>query len=177
MNLDLVLKKMIAYDAGDARRIQHFLKVHAYAALIGREEHLPPAVQERLEVAAILHDIGIHAAEEKYGSAAGKYQEIEGPAPARALLESLGCEEALIEASAISSRIIIRMTAWTGWITRFSSRRISSSTPMRMDSPCRASARSVRRCSARAAASGCSMRYMVWLENSFHGLDKEKAAV
>ena len=37
MNLDLVLKKMIAYDAGDARRIQHFLKVHAYAALIGRE--------------------------------------------------------------------------------------------------------------------------------------------
>ena len=97
MNLDLVLKKMIAYDAGDARRIQHFLKVHAYAALIGREEHLPPAVQERLEVAAILHDIGIHAAEEKYGSAAGKYQEIEGPAPARALLESLGCEEALIE--------------------------------------------------------------------------------
>lgn len=97
MNLDLVLKKMIAYDAGDARRIQHFLKVHAYAALIGREEHLPPAVQERLEVAAILHDIGIHAAEKKYGSAAGKYQEIEGPALARALLESLGCEEALIE--------------------------------------------------------------------------------
>lgn len=97
MNLDLVLKKMIAYDAGDARRIQHFLKVHAYAALIGREEQLPPDVQERLEVAAILHDIGIHAAEEKYGSAAGKYQEIEGPAPARALLESLGCEEALIE--------------------------------------------------------------------------------
>ena len=97
MNLDLVLKKMIAYDAGDARRIQHFLKVHAYAALIGREEQLPPDMQERLEVAAILHDIGIHAAEEKYGSAAGKYQEIEGPAPARALLESLDCEEALIE--------------------------------------------------------------------------------
>ncbi len=97
MDLDRVLEKMIAYDAGDARRIQHFLKVHAYAALIGRGEHLLPAVQERLEVAAILHDIGIHAAEEKYGSAAGKYQEIEGPAPARALLESLDCEEALIE--------------------------------------------------------------------------------
>lgn len=97
MNLDLVLKKMIAYDAGDARRIQHFLKVHTYAALIGREEQLPPDVQERLEVAAILHDIGIHAAEKKYGSAAGKYQEIEGPVPARALLESLDCEEALIE--------------------------------------------------------------------------------
>ena len=97
MNLDLVLKKMIAYDAGDARRIQHFLKVHTYAALIGREEQLPPDVQERLEVAAILHDIGIHAAEKKHGSAAGKYQELEGPAPARELLESLGCEEALIE--------------------------------------------------------------------------------
>ena len=86
MDMDLVLKEMIDYDAGDARRIQHFLKVYLYAGLIGRAEQLPEEMLETLETAAILHDIGIHAAEEKYGSAAGKYQEIEGPAPARALL-------------------------------------------------------------------------------------------
>ena len=90
MLIDEVLLKMIAFDAGDERRIQHFIKVHAFARLIGHEEGLSPDVQERLELAAILHDIGIHAAEEKYGSSAGKYQEIEGPAPARDILASCG---------------------------------------------------------------------------------------
>ena len=97
MDTSLLIKKAIAFDHGDARRIQHFLKVYAFAAQLGREEKLDAETQDILEAAAILHDIGIHAAEKKYGSAAGKYQEIEGPAPARALLESLGCEEALIE--------------------------------------------------------------------------------
>jgi hypothetical protein len=46
-----------------------------------------------LRIAAVLHDIGIHAAEEKYGSSSGKYQEIEGPAPARRILESLHCPQ------------------------------------------------------------------------------------
>ncbi len=65
---DEVLQAMIAFDAGDAKRIQHFLKVYTYAALLGRQEGLPSAVQQTLELAAILHDIGIHAAEAKYGS-------------------------------------------------------------------------------------------------------------
>ena len=90
MDTPLLIKKAIAFDHGDARRIQHFLKVHAYAALIGRLEGLSPDIQEILEAAAILHDIGIHAAEEKHGSSAGKYQEIEGPAPAREILTALG---------------------------------------------------------------------------------------
>ena len=92
-----LLRQTIEFDHGDARRIQHLLKVYAFAAQLGREEKLDAETQDILEAAAILHDIGIHAAEKKYGSAAGKYQEIEGPAPARALLESLDCEEALIE--------------------------------------------------------------------------------
>ena len=90
MDTPLLIKKAITFDHGDARRIQHFLKVHAYAALIGRLEGLSPDIQEILEAAAILHDIGIHAAEEKHGSSAGKYQEIEGPAPAREILTALG---------------------------------------------------------------------------------------
>ena len=79
MNLDSIVMEMIAFDKGDAKRIQHFMKVHAFAALIGREEKIPSDVQETLEIAAILHDIGIHAAEEKYHSTAGVYQEKEGP--------------------------------------------------------------------------------------------------
>lgn len=95
---DEVLQAMITFDAGDAKRIQHFLKVYTYAALLGRQEGLRAEVQQTLELAAILHDIGIHAAEAKYRSAAGTYQEKEGPAPARKLLEDVsGIPSAMIE--------------------------------------------------------------------------------
>ncbi|MBQ4489765.1 MAG: phosphohydrolase, partial [Pyramidobacter sp.] len=53
----------IEYDRGDARRIQHFVKVHDLAAAIGALEGLEPEAQFVLETAAILHDIGIHQAE------------------------------------------------------------------------------------------------------------------
>ena len=38
--LTALCKAMITYDKGDPRRIHHFLKVHAFAAQIGREEGL-----------------------------------------------------------------------------------------------------------------------------------------
>lgn len=91
-----VIAQAIAYDNGDARRIHHFLKVYAYAATIGRLEGLDERTQEILDTAAVLHDIGIHAAEKKYGSSSGHYQEIEGPAPARDILTQLGADEELI---------------------------------------------------------------------------------
>lgn len=90
---DELLLHMLAYDHGDAKRIQHLLKVWQFAALIGRQEKLPAAEQLVLEAAAILHDIGIHLAEQKYQSTAGKYQEQEGPAPAEAMLRELGYPE------------------------------------------------------------------------------------
>ena len=83
-----------AYDAGDPMRIQHFLKVHAFARLIGVEEGLDEHTQSVLEAAALVHDIGIHPAEAKYGSSAGKYQEELGPAEAEKLLTGLGWPEA-----------------------------------------------------------------------------------
>ena len=46
--------------------------------------------------AAYLHDIGIHAAEKKYGSTAAKYQEIEGPPIARDILGKLGAKPELV---------------------------------------------------------------------------------
>ena len=97
MDHTILLRKTIEFDHGDARRIQHLLKVYAFAAQLGREEHLSPETQAILEAAAILHDIGIHAAEAKYHSASGKYQEIEGPAPARKLLSELDYPPAFID--------------------------------------------------------------------------------
>ncbi len=79
----------IAYDAGDVKRIQHFLKVHAFARLIGLEEGLDPHTQFVLETAAVVHDIGIHKAEAVYGVNTGKYQEELGPAEAEVLLSQL----------------------------------------------------------------------------------------
>ena len=81
---------MIEYDKGDPMRIQHFMKVHDFAALIGKLEGLDKETMFVLETAAILHDVGIHVSEQKYGSSAGHYQEIEGPAEARKLMLEVG---------------------------------------------------------------------------------------
>ena len=80
----------IHYDEGDPKRIQHLIKVHDFARLIGMCEQLAPEVLFILEAAAIVHDIGIHISEQKYGSSDGKHQEQEGPAEARKLLEQIG---------------------------------------------------------------------------------------
>lgn len=80
---------MMEYDAADPKRIQHFLKVYELARTIGLLEGLDKKTQFILESAALLHDIGIHKALEKYGSCAGKYQELEGPPEAAALLKRL----------------------------------------------------------------------------------------
>lgn len=85
-----VIHEMILFDRGDARRIQHFLKVYQFAALIGKLEGLSPEQLEILEIAAILHDIGIIPSEKKYGISNGKLQEQEGPAYARELLNRIG---------------------------------------------------------------------------------------
>lgn len=81
---------MVAYDAGDPRRIQHFLKVHAWAAAIGRVEGMDEETLDVLEAAAILHDIGIHKAEQLHGSTDGKWQEQLGPPEAMALMKQVG---------------------------------------------------------------------------------------
>lgn len=92
-----VINSMIDYYAGDPRRIQHFLKVYAFAKTIGEMENAPEEVQEIVEVAAVVHDIGIKVSEEKYQSSAGNYQQLEGPPIARAMLLKLGYDEEFIE--------------------------------------------------------------------------------
>ena len=82
----------VHYDAGDPRRVQHFIKVYGYCQLLGRSEGLDAHTQNVLEAAALLHDIGIHEAERRFGSSAGPYQEQEGPAVACPLLREAGAD-------------------------------------------------------------------------------------
>ncbi len=84
------MQAMVSYDSGDVPRIQHFVKVHDFAATIGASENLDEETQFVLEAAAILHDIGIHPAEAKYGNCNGKAQEELGPGEARKLLLEVG---------------------------------------------------------------------------------------
>ena len=90
-------KRMIEYYKGDPDRISHFMKVHGFAKQIGEGEALNEKALLLLEAAALVHDIGIKPAEEKYGSCDGKLQEQEGPAPARVILDGLGFEPDDIE--------------------------------------------------------------------------------
>ena len=97
MNLETVLLNMIEYDAGDPRRIQHLIKVHSFAELICELEHVDPQTREVVSIAALVHDIGIRNSERKYGSSAGRYQELEGPPEAEAFLSRLGYPDLLIK--------------------------------------------------------------------------------
>ncbi len=98
INIPELIMAAIKYDHGDARRIQHFIKVHDFALTIGRLEHMPEEELNTLEAAAVLHDIGIHNCEIKYGNTLGKNQETEGPVVARDILADIkGCTDAQTE--------------------------------------------------------------------------------
>lgn len=95
--LNNLYRKMIEFYRGDPARIQHFVKVHSFAKLIGEEEHLEEKTLYILEAAAYVHDIGIRLAEQKYGHENGKLQEQEGPAEAEKMMKSLGFEQDVID--------------------------------------------------------------------------------
>lgn len=80
---DELIDEMKNVFGDDQKRINHALAVLNYAEQIQAVEGGDPVV---IKAAAILHDIGIHQAERKYGSAAGNYQEIEGPSIAENIL-------------------------------------------------------------------------------------------
>lgn len=86
---DIVMFEMIEFDKGDPLRIQHLIKTREIARLIAVGEKVPSDTKKIIEVAAILHNIGIHPSEEKYGDCTGKHQEQLGPIYARALLNKL----------------------------------------------------------------------------------------
>ncbi len=94
---DVLARRMIGYFGADAKRIHHALKVAEFARLIASAEDLPADGRDVLLAAAYLHDIGIHEAERRFGSAAGKLQEKVGPEVAAGLLVGLGLPDAFVE--------------------------------------------------------------------------------
>lgn len=97
IKIEEIVKEMMAYDCENPKRIEHFSKVHGFVKIIGTREKLSEKQQYIAEIAAIVHDIGIKVSEQKYGSCAGNYQEIEGPALAEKLLTDLHVEKDVIE--------------------------------------------------------------------------------
>jgi putative nucleotidyltransferase with HDIG domain len=91
---DKLIEEMKNIFGSDKKRIKHALAVLDYSEQILSAEGGDPLV---VKAAAILHDIGIHAAERKYGSSAGKLQEIEGPAITREILSKYKLDETIIE--------------------------------------------------------------------------------
>jgi HD superfamily phosphodiesterase/predicted RNA-binding Zn-ribbon protein involved in translation (DUF1610 family) len=76
------------YFGDDAPRIDHAKRVLRFAEELLKE--VDDADFHIVIPASILHDVGIKAAEEKYGRADGKLQEEEGPPIARKMVLSLG---------------------------------------------------------------------------------------
>lgn len=117
--LDDLALHMITYYAADPARIQHFIKVHSFAALIARQEGMDAATLEILEAAAYVHDIGIKPAEQNYGSSAGRYQEELGPAPARAMMLDAALPRRRPTALLIWWGTTIRIPISKEWTIRF----------------------------------------------------------
>jgi len=88
---------MFDFNAGEPELIQHFIKVHEFAKLIGNMEKISFDDMEILEVATIVHDIGIKVSMKKYGKCNGKLQEQEGPIYAEELLNRLEFKKELVE--------------------------------------------------------------------------------
>ena len=92
-----LIDAMFKYYKGDVKRINHFLKVYSFAKTIGEMENLDNEKQDILEIAAIVHDIGIKVSEQKYNSSSGKYQQIEGPPIAKDLMEQLNFSDSIVK--------------------------------------------------------------------------------
>lgn len=95
--IEQVAARMIAYNGADVRRVGHALKVYGLIKAMAGLQELDAETRELLEATALLHDIGIKVSQQKYHSAAGHYQQIEGPPVARQLLEGLGFAPQVVE--------------------------------------------------------------------------------
>lgn len=92
-----LINKMIEYETGCPQRINHFLKVWAFAKQIAENQNIDLKTKIIIESVAVIHDIGIKPSLEKYNSSAGHYQQIEGPVVARKILSESGFGTKLIE--------------------------------------------------------------------------------
>lgn len=92
----IITKQMMLYEHGNVKAIEHFLKVYAYAKTIGKLEKLDASTQYILELAALLHDIGIQESMKVYQSKAGIHQEQLGPPIAKEMMEKVNIDQEMI---------------------------------------------------------------------------------
>lgn len=97
MQYAAMINKMISFYGSNIHDIDHFLKVHAYASLIGTLEKLDTRTQNILEISAIVHDISCPLCREKYGNTAGHHQEKESEALLRPFLDEFVLEPDILE--------------------------------------------------------------------------------
>lgn len=91
---DKVAIEMKLYFKTDFKRIGHSARVAGFAEKLALTEKASPPI---VLTAAYLHDIGAVEALKKHNSDAAEYQEKEGPAVAREILERLDAKQEMIE--------------------------------------------------------------------------------
>ena len=94
LRADRLAAAMQQHFGDDQARIDHAFAVLRWARELLGEEGGDPTV---VIAAALLHDVGIPEARRKYGSSAGRYQQIEGPPIARRIMQELGLDDPTIE--------------------------------------------------------------------------------
>jgi len=92
-----ILEKMIRYSKGNREDINHLLKVHSYARLIGVLEALDGPELLTLEIASAVHDIACPLCREKYGTTDGRHQEEESEALLRPFLLEFDLPSEMVE--------------------------------------------------------------------------------
>lgn len=88
---------MAIYNQGDPKRLQHLLKVHSLARLLGQLEGLEGEALFLLETTALVHDIGARKAEALHGAAFRRYHEALGVQEVPSVLEPLGYTREQVE--------------------------------------------------------------------------------
>ncbi|MDR2181852.1 MAG: HD domain-containing protein [Treponema sp.] len=91
------LLALTEYFGNDRRRVSHALKVFACARMIAENEGLSGEETACCVLAAIFHDVGIKAAEDRFGTCTRRQQEELGPPIAAELLAALGVERRIID--------------------------------------------------------------------------------
>lgn len=87
---EFLIDEMKKVFGEDNKCIEHALKVYGFCKQLTKQEG---GNNQVITAAGLLHDIGIKAAEKKYGSSAGKFQEIEGPPIAKQILDKTELDE------------------------------------------------------------------------------------
>jgi hypothetical protein len=96
MKEESVLLAMVRYFGDDIKRISHAFKVYGFVRSILAGENITGETAHITELTAILHDIGIKEAVRKHHSSDSRFQEMEGPAVARTIMEECGIAEEVI---------------------------------------------------------------------------------